>query len=136
VDDFNYRAKRVNQLVVLFPVVFEGPLSFQQELEDVLERMAVLEFICGGMFDKVYSGLVGIAVECGIEDGLKSCGCGRRGCWRHQRCMNVRGKEPDGRIFVRYTRIIGFAFRVPTMYSFFTGVWILGMGEIYAQGNL
>jgi hypothetical protein len=36
--------------------------------------MAVLEFVCGGMFGQVYSGLSGIAVQCGIEDGLKVAG--------------------------------------------------------------
>src|SRR5712671_747411 len=81
--------------------------------------MAVLEFICGGMFDKVYSGLVGIAVECGIENGLKSCGCGRHDCWKHQWCMNVGGKEPEGAIFVRYKEDMAC---VPTLYS------ILGTG--------
>jgi hypothetical protein len=51
-------------------------------LEDVIRGTAVLEFVCRRMFGKVYSCLVGIANECGIEDGLKvSRGHGRR---RHE----------------------------------------------------
>jgi len=40
--------------------------------------MAVLEIIRGGMFGKVYPGLLDVTVKSGIEDGLKlggGCGC-------------------------------------------------------------
>jgi len=78
VDNFNYGAKEIDQLVIFFPIVFERRLSFQKYSDDIFWRMTMLEFICGGMFRDVYSGLRGIAEKCGIEDGLK---VGRgRGC--------------------------------------------------------
>jgi len=40
-------------------------------LEDIVQRMAVLKFIRGEMFSEFDSGLLGITVKCGIEDGLK-----------------------------------------------------------------
>jgi len=61
-----------------FPKVFEGCLSVQKYSDDIVWRMAILEFICGGMFRDVNPGLRGIAEKCGIEYGLE---VGRgRGC--------------------------------------------------------
>jgi hypothetical protein len=40
-------------------------------LEDVIRGTAVLELVCRRMFGKVYSCLLGIAIECGIENGSK-----------------------------------------------------------------
>jgi len=54
-----------------FTIVFERGLSFQKYSNDIFWRMAMLEFICGGMFGDVYPGLGGIAEKCGIENGLK-----------------------------------------------------------------
>ena len=54
-----------------FPIVFERGLSFQKYSNDIFWRMAMLEFICGGMFGDVYPGLGGIVEKCGIENGLK-----------------------------------------------------------------
>jgi hypothetical protein len=76
--DLDYGTKAVDQLAIFVPKVFERRLPFQKYSDDVLWRLAVLELICGGMFCNINSGLVGIAVERCIEDGLKvggGCGC-------------------------------------------------------------
>jgi len=52
--------------------------------------MDVLEFVCGWMFGYIYSCLLGIAIQCGIEDGLKVRG--GRGDQRHQSRAG-RGKQ-------------------------------------------
>jgi len=47
-------------------------------LKNVIRGTAVLELVYRRMFEKVYSCLLGIGIECGIEDGLKvSRGRGR-----------------------------------------------------------
>jgi hypothetical protein len=73
VDDLDYGAKTVKQFAVLVPIALEFHLSSQQELEGVVRRVAILKFIRGRMFGEFHPGLLGIAVECGIEDGLKVC---------------------------------------------------------------
>jgi hypothetical protein len=78
VDDLDYGAKTVEQFAVLVPIALEFHLSSHQDLEDVVRRVAVLKFIRGRMFDKFHPGLLGIAVECGLEDGLKT--------WRGSEC--------------------------------------------------
>jgi hypothetical protein len=40
-------------------------------LEDVIRGTAALELVGRRMFGEVYSCLLGIAIQCGIEDGLK-----------------------------------------------------------------
>ena len=74
VNELDYRTKAVDQLAVLFPMVVERRLSFQEYLDDIVGGMTVLELVGGRVFGKVYSGLLGVAVDCGIEDCLKLIG--------------------------------------------------------------
>jgi hypothetical protein len=64
-------ADAVDQLAMFVPIVFERFFSISKQLEDIIRRRANLEFVAGGMFGEVYPGLFGIAVQCGIEDGLE-----------------------------------------------------------------
>jgi hypothetical protein len=77
-DDLDHGAETVEQFAVLVTIALEFRLSSQQELEDVVRRVAALKFIRGRMIDKFDPGLLGIAVECGLEDGLKT--------WRGSEC--------------------------------------------------
>ena len=61
-NDLDYRTKAIIQLAIFVPIVFECGFSFQKYLDDILERMAVLELLSGGMLGKVYSSLLGVVV--------------------------------------------------------------------------
>jgi hypothetical protein len=74
VNELDYRTKAVDQLAILVPMVVERRLSFQEYLDDILGGMTVLDLFGGRVFGKVYSGLLGVAVDCGIEDCLKLLG--------------------------------------------------------------
>jgi hypothetical protein len=82
-DNFDYGAKVVYQVAILVSIIFERGFSFWKYFEKVIGGVAVLEHFCRRMIDKVYSCLLGIAFQCGIEDGL-NVGRGGDG-WRHDR---------------------------------------------------
>jgi hypothetical protein len=77
-DNLDYGANAVDHVAILVSIVFERQFSFRKYLEDVIRGTALLELVYRRMFDEVYSCLLDIAIECGIEDGLKvSRGRGR-----------------------------------------------------------
>jgi len=61
-NDLDYRTKAIIQLAIFVSIVFECRFSFQKYLDDILERMTVLELLSGGMLGKVYSSLLGVVV--------------------------------------------------------------------------
>jgi hypothetical protein len=61
-NDLDYRTKAIIQLAIFVPIVLECRFSFQKYLDDILERMRVLELLSGGVLGKVYSGLLGVVV--------------------------------------------------------------------------
>ena len=73
-DELDYRTKAVDQLAILVPMLIECRFSFQEYLDDIVGGMTVLELVGGWVFGKVYSGLLCVAVDCGIEDCLKLSG--------------------------------------------------------------
>jgi hypothetical protein len=70
-DDLNYGANAADQVAILVSIVFECRFSFWEYLEDVIRGTAVLELIGRRVVGEIYSCLLGIAIQCGIEDGLK-----------------------------------------------------------------
>jgi hypothetical protein len=74
VDELDYRTKAVDQLAILVPMLSERRFFFQEYLDDILGGMTILEPVGGRVFGKVYPGLLGVAVDCGIEDCLELSG--------------------------------------------------------------
>jgi len=68
VNELDYRTKAVDQLAILVPMLIERRFSFQEYLDDIIGGMTVLVLVGGRVFGKVYSGLLGVAVDRGIED--------------------------------------------------------------------
>ena len=77
VNELDYRTKAVDQLAVLFPMLIERRFFFQEYLDEIFGGMTVLDLFGGRMLGKVYSGLLGVAVDRGIEDCLKLIGAVR-----------------------------------------------------------